>query len=156
MKLALAILLAYLLAGACAFGLSPEEKKIVSQMRDSISLLRAKLENAEAANSSALAALTLAAQQTTSLTEQARLASEQVAALAAERDSLTGRLASARHDYERLNARYQTAQLLIAIVSAFLVGILTLQLTHHLQPPYGLLVPIAAGTAAFFTIYNVL
>jgi hypothetical protein len=151
MKLALAILLAYLLAGACAFGLSPEEKKIVSQMRDSISLLRAKLENAEAANSSALAA-----QQTTSLTEQARLASEQVAALAAERDSLTGRLASARHDYERLNARYQTAQLLIAVVSAFLVGILTLQLTHHLQPPYGLLVPIATGTAAFFTIYNVL
>lgn len=156
MKLALAIVLAYLLAGVLAFGLTHEEKKIVSQMRDSISLLRAKLEGAQSANEDALAALSLAATQTSELTTQARLAAEQAAALAAERDRLAAELSAAKVEYDKLNARYQTAQLIVALTTAFAVGLIVLQFTHNLQPPYGILVPIAAGAAAFFTITIIL
>lgn len=156
MKLALSILLVYLLAGILAFGLTPEEKKIVGQMRDSLSLLRVKLESAQSANDNALAALSLAATQTADLTAQARLAADQTATLASERDRLATELSDAKVQYDKLNARYQTAQLIIALTTAFAVALIVLQFTHNLQPPYGLLVPIAAGAAAFFTIYIIL
>jgi multidrug efflux pump subunit AcrA (membrane-fusion protein) len=156
MKTAFAIIIIYLLLGAYAFGLTPEEKKLVGQMRDSISLLRAKVEEAQSANDSALSALSLAATESAVLTAEARTAAAATATLAAERDQLASDLSTAATKYERLNARYQQAQLIIALVSAFFVGLLALQFTHNLQPPYGLLVPLIAGAAAFFAIYIIL
>lgn len=156
MRLALIILLAYLAAATLALGLTPQEKAIVGQMRDSISLLRTKLDGAQSANDSALSALTIAASQSADLSAQVQTAAAQVTLLAAERDALAARIAAADIAYERLNARYQTAQLIIALVSAFLVGLLVLQFTHRLSPPYGFIVPVAAGAAAFFAIYNII
>jgi hypothetical protein len=150
------ILVSYCGFGAVAFGLTPAERETVTQMRDSLLDLRGKLEAAQTANASALSALSAAAFQTSSLVEQAKVAADRVAALAAERDTLTEALASAEVKYVALNRRYQTAQLIIAIVSAFLVGLFVLQFTHNLQPPYGIIVPLGAGAAAFSAIYIIL
>ena len=150
------ILVSYFGVGALAFGLTPSERETVVQMKGSLLDLRGKLESAQTANASALTALSAAAMQTSSLVEQAKLAADQVAALAAERDSFAAELVVAAKKYDALNARYQTAQLIIAVFTGVAVGLIVLQFTHNLQPPYGIVVPLAVGAAAFFAIYIIL
>lgn len=151
-----AFAIVFLFLSLTAFGLTPEERRVVSQMKDTIVVLRGKLETAQKANGSALSALTQAVAQSAELTEQAKAAAEQCAQLAAERDRLSGEIAVAKAKYDKLNSRYQTAQLIVALFTGFAVGLIVLQFTHALQPPYGLIVPIAAGAAAFFGIYIIL
>lgn len=136
--------------------LTDKEKEIVSEMRNTINVLRTKLVDAQNSNDSALKALSSSTFQVSQLIEQSKLAAEQTAKLAEERDTLIDEARVAQVKYEKLNRRYQTAQLIIALLAAFFVGLLTLQFTHNLQPPYGLLVPIILGAAAFFTIYIIL
>jgi tRNA U34 5-carboxymethylaminomethyl modifying GTPase MnmE/TrmE len=139
-----------------ALALTPKEKELVSQMRDSLTSLRTKLNDAQTSNNEALKALSLSSVHIAQLLEQSKQAAEEAAKLTEERDSLAEEIRVAQVRYEKLNNRYQTAQLIIALLAAFFIGLLTLQFTHNLQPPYGLLVPILAGAAAFFTIYIVL
>jgi septal ring factor EnvC (AmiA/AmiB activator) len=150
------LLLLLIFAASTAFGLTPEEKELVLQMRESVSALRSKLISAQKSNSASLSALAQAAEQTQELNAQLKDAAEQSAALAADRDRIASELAVAEVRYEKLNRRYQTAQLIIALTTAFAVGMIVLQFTHSLQPPYGFLVPIGAGVAAFFAIYIIL
>jgi hypothetical protein len=138
------------------FALTPEERVVVSQMRDTVNSLRVKLTDAQLKNDTALNALSESALQMSSLMLQAQKAAESVAALTNERDNLKDDLASSKLKYDKLNVRYQRAQLIIAIFTAFFVGLIVLQFTHNLQPPYGLLVPVVAGAAAFITIYFIL
>jgi hypothetical protein len=138
------------------WALTPKEKELVSQMRDSLTTLRGKLTEAQTSNDTALKALSAGSFQISELLEQAKQAAEEAAQLAEERDMLAAEIRVAQIKYEKLNNRYQTAQLIIALLAAFFIGLLTLQFTHNLQPPYGLLVPVIAGVAAFFTIYIVL
>jgi hypothetical protein len=138
------------------FALTPEERVVVSQMRDTVNSLRVKLTDAQLKNDTALNALSESALQMSSLMFQAQKAAESVAALTNERDNLKDDLASSKLKYDKLNVRYQRAQLIIAIFAAFFVGLIVLQFTHNLQPPYGLLVPVVAGAAAFITIYFIL
>ena len=136
--------------------LTQEERATVVEMRETILLLRAGLDSAYKANERALAAVANASAQTADLSKRLKVAAEEVAQLAAERDRLTTDLAAMKVNYVRLNARYQTAQLIIALSVAFAVGMLAMQFTHTLTPPYGIIVPIAAGAAAFFGIYIIL
>jgi len=138
------------------FALTPEERVVVSQMRDTVNSLRVKLTDAQLKNDTALNALSESALQMSSLMFQAQKAAESVAALTNERDNLKDDLASSKLKYDKLNVRYQRAQLIITIFAAFFVGLIVLQFTHNLQPPYGLLVPVVAGAAAFITIYFIL
>ena len=136
--------------------LTQEERDTVVEMRETILLLRAGLDSAYKANERTLAAVANASAQTADLSKRLKVAAEEVAQLAAERDRLTTDLAAMKVNYDRLNARYQTAQLIIALSVAFAVGMLAMQFTHTLTPPYGIIVPIAAGAAAFFGIYIIL
>jgi hypothetical protein len=148
--------LAFFLFAASALALTPSERQTVSEMRDTITLLRGSLDSARRANERSLNALASASAQTTELTERLKVAADEAAQLAAERDHLSGEIAVAKVKYDKLNTRYQTAQLIIALVVGFAVGLIALQFTHALLPPYSVLVPIAAGIAAFFGIYIVL
>jgi hypothetical protein len=151
------VLAVYLLLGAALCqALTPEERKIVGQMRDSITQLRGKLEAAQAANEGALSALALAAAQSVDLVDEARSAAARAASLAAERDRIAAELSVAEAKAADLNKKYQRAQLIIAIAAAVIAGLLAVQFTHNLQPPYGILVPVAAGAAAFFGVYIIL
>jgi hypothetical protein len=141
---------------ATALALTPEERQVVQEMRDTISSLRVSLDNANKANDRVLGALNTAIGQTEALTFKLKVAAEQAATLTAERDTLSADLSVAKVKYDKLNHRYQTAQLIIALSVAFAVVMLTLQFTHSLTPPYGIIVPIAAGAAAFFGIYIIL
>lgn len=154
MKILLAAIL--LFSAPALFALTAQERQTVVEMRDAISLLRSNLDSARKANERSLAALSAASAQTADLTARLKQAAEEVAQLAAERDRLTTDLAAMKVNYDRLNARYQTAQLIIALSVAFAVGMLAMQFTHTLTPPYGIIVPIAAGAAAFFGIYIIL
>ena len=144
------------LSAPALFALTAQERQTVVEMRDTISLLRSNLDSARKANERSLAALSAASAQTADLTARLKQAAEEVAQLTAERDRLTTDLAAMKVNYDRLNTRYQTAQLIIALSLAFAVGMLTLQFTHNLTPPYGIIVPIAAGASAFFGIYIIL
>lgn len=154
MKTLLAAIL--LISASPLFALTAQERQTVVEMRDTISLLRLNLDSARKANERSLSALAAASAQTADLTARLKQAAEEVAHLAAERDRLTTDLAAMKVNYDRLNARYQTAQLIIALSVAFAVGMLAMQFTHTLTPPYGIIVPIAAGAAAFFGIYIIL
>lgn len=144
------------LSASPLFALTAQERQTVVEMRDTISLLRSNLDSARKANERSLSALSAASAQTADLTARLKQAAEEVAQLAAERDRLTTDLAAMKVNYDRLNTRYQTAQLIIALSLAFAVGMLTLQFTHNLTPPYGIVVPVAAGAAAFFGTYIIL
>ena len=147
---------AFFFFAATAFALTSEERQTVLEMKDTILVLRSSLDNANKANDRALSALSNAIDQTGVLTQKLKIAAEQAAALTAERDQLAAELSVAKVKYDKLNTRYQTAQLIIALSVAFAVGMLTLQFTHNLTPPYGIIVPIAAGASAFFGIYIIL
>lgn len=139
-----------------AFALTPDERQVVQEMRDTISSLRTSLDSANKANDRVLGALNTAIGQTEALTQKLKVAAEEAAVLTSERDTLAADLSVAKVKYDKLNHRYQTAQLIIALTTAFAVAMLTLQFTHSLTPPYGIIVPIAAGAAAFFGIYIIL
>jgi hypothetical protein len=153
MKIILAV---FTLCSTPVFALTSTEREVVVEMRDTITLLRSSLDSARRANERSLAALTAASAQATDLTARLKVAADETAQLVAERDHLTSEISAARVNYAKLNARYQTAQLIIALSVAFAVGMLAMQFTHTLTPPYGIIVPIAAGAAAFFGIYIIL
>ena len=145
-----------LLFCSSAWALTPSEKEVVIQMRDTISGLRTRLTDAQNSNDSALKALSASTLQVAELIEQTKKAAHEAARIASERDALADEISVAKVNYDKLNIRYQRAQLVIAIFTAIFVGLIVLQFTHNLQPPYGFLVPILAGTAAFFAVYWVL
>ena len=148
--------LLFFFIAATALALTPEERQVVGEMRDTIAFLRVSLDNANKSNDRVLGALNTAIGQSEALTQRLKVAAEQAAVLTAERDTLSADLSVAKVNYDKLNHRYQTAQLIIALSVAFAVVMLTLQFTHNLTPPYGIIVPIAAGAAAFFGIYIIL
>jgi len=150
------LLTVFIFCSASAFALTPTEREVVVEMRDTITLLRSSLDSARRANERSLAALHAASAQTADLTARLKVAADEAAQLVAERDHLTSELSVAKVNYAKLNARYQTAQLIIALSVGFAVGMLALQFTHNLMPPYGIIVPIAAGVAAFFGITIIL
>ena len=150
------IILLFLFFCQVSFALTPKETELVMQMQGVIKDLRAKLTDTQVRNDEALKALSSSSFQIAQLIEQARLANETMGELMVERDALSEKLATFQVKYDKLNHKYQTAQLIIALLAAFFVGLITLQFTHNLQPPYGLLVPVFAGAAVFFTIYIVL
>lgn len=154
----LAVILAYLLFGftTLVFGLTPDERQVLQDARASLSDLKGKLQSARELNESQLVALRDASQQSASLLAKAKEASDQAAQMAGERDSLASELSRFEAKHKDLNAKYQRAQFIIALAAGIIAGLLALQFCHNLQPPYGLVVPIAAGVAAFFGIYMIL
>jgi len=74
--------------------LTQEERDTVVEMRETILLLRAGLDSAYKANERALAAVANASAQTADLSKRLKVAAEEVAQLAAERDRLTTDLAA--------------------------------------------------------------
>jgi hypothetical protein len=156
--LILAVILAYLFFGftTMCFGLTAQERVVVGQMKDAIGDLRGQLEAAQAANASALEALTESARQAGVLVTQAKEAGDRAAAMASERDTLLADLSRFEIKHRDLNSKYQRAQFIIALAAGIIAALLALQFTHNLQPPYGLIVPIAAGAAAFFGTYMIL
>jgi hypothetical protein len=154
----LAVILAYTLFGfaTLVFGLTPDERQVLREARASLSDLKGKLQSARESNESQLVALRDASQQSASLLAKAKQASERAAQMAGERDSLASELSRFEVKHKDLNAKYQRAQFIIALAAGIIAGLLALQFCHNLQPPYGLVVPIAAGAAAFFGIYMIL
>jgi hypothetical protein len=139
-----------------AAALTPEERVVVAQMKDTIGSLRSKLSAADRANVSALSALTKAANQMTVLQEDLRSADARFKKTITERDQYAADLQKAKERYEALNKRYQTAQFIIAIVSAVLTGLVVFYFSQALLPPYNLIAPLGAGGAVFAAIYFIL
>jgi chromosome segregation ATPase len=149
------ILLILFFAGAAA-GLTPEERAVVTQMKDTIVSLRAKLTAADRANASALTALTKASNQMTALQDDLRIADTRFKQTITERDQYATELQKAKERYEALNKRYQTAQFIIAIVSAVLTGLVVFYFSQALLPPYNVIAPLGAATTVFAAIYFIL
>lgn len=144
------------LSAVSAFALTPVERRVVEQMKDTIVELRGKLSEAQGANDAALASLSLATTQSVDLTMQARLAAEQAAMLTAERDQLRGDLAVITVKLNKLNAKYQFAQFLVAVTVAAFVGLLCFYLTQGLLAPYKFLIPAGAAGAAYLIVVSIL
>jgi hypothetical protein len=156
-KLALALVFAIviLLVGR-AYSLTPDERKIVVQMKDAITELRGKLQTAQDANDQALASLTLAALQTSELSLVAKVAQEHAMAMTAERDLLADENYVMRIKLEKLNQKYQRAQFIIALVSSVAVVLLVFQFSRALPPPYNLVAPLGAGAVTYIAIVSLL
>lgn len=150
------IILFLLVSATLAPALTTQEREVVTQMRDTITELRGKLTAAESANDAALGSLTIAATQTAELIAQSIKAADDAARLAAERDQLSGDLAIQKVKMDKLNAKYQFAQFLVAITIALLAGVLTFYLTMGLQPPYNFLIPIGVAAAAYGIVVSIL
>lgn len=156
MKTILSTLSFILLFVSAATALTPEERKVVSQMKDTIVSLRSKLSAADRANTTALAALTRASNQMTALHDDLRLADARFKQTITERDRYADDLQKSKERYTALNKRYQTAQFIIAIVSAVLTGLVVFYFSQALLPPYNLIAPLGAGSMVFAAIYFIL
>lgn len=152
---ALFLILSFALLSS-AFALTEEERKIVVQMKDTITELRQKLEGAERANLSALDSLSLATAQLSDLHSEAKAAEIETAILRADLFEKTDALNALKVRYERLNGKYQFLQLLVALLGAVSSALLVFQFTHRLTPPYNLIFPILAGSAVFGAVYIIL
>lgn len=155
-RIILAIVLIALTFGVNAFALTQSEREVVTQMKDTITELRGKLNEAELANDSALASLTLAAIQTMDLTSLAKTAQARAAEMTAQRDMLQDENMVQAAKITALNAKYQRAQFIIAIVSAMAALLLVFQFTSRLQTPYNFLVPVAVAVGVFGFMYALL
>lgn len=153
--LILTTLLTLFFAGAAA-GLTPEERAVVTQMKDTIVSLRAKLTAADRANASALTALTKASNQMTALQDDLRLADARFKQVITERDQHAQDLQKAKERYGALNKRYQTAQFIIAVVSGLLAAGIAFYFSRGLMPPYSLIFPLGTGATVFGLIYLVI
>jgi hypothetical protein len=122
-------------------------------MKDTIGQLRGKLTTAEEVNAKALESLTLAVNQSSELLFSARLAQNQASAMVAERDGLIDEVRVKDSKIATLNAKYQRAQFIIAIVSAVAAFLFASQFTRALAPPYNLIAPFAAAAAVFGLVY---
>jgi len=156
-KLALAIVFAIviLLVGR-AYSLTPDERKIVGQMKDTITELRGKLQTAQDANDQALASLTLASLQTSELSLVAKVAQEHAMEMTAERDMLADENSFLQIKIEKLNQKYQRAQFIIALVSSVAVILLVFQFSRLLPIPYNLVAPLGAGAATYILVVSLL
>ena len=146
------VLVAVILAPS-ALALTPTERQIVSNMKTAVTQLRGKLAEAETANREYLNALTKAKAEASALHEQASQAAIATAQIAAERDEVSAQLAAANVRYEKLNKRYQTAELIIAISVGIIALITGLQLGAGLPPQYRLAVGAGCGLAAAGAVY---
>lgn len=148
----LPLLLFFVLLSSAA-ALTDEERKIVVQMKDTITELRQKLEGAERANLSALDSIALATAQLSDLHIEAKAAEAEAAILRADLFEKTDALNALKVSYERLNGKYQFLQLLVAMLGAVSSALLVFQFTHRLTPPYNLLFPVLTGAAVFGAVY---
>jgi len=158
----------FLILSTCAKALTPAEREIVTQMKDTITDLRAKYEAQVIANDSALTSLSLAVIQTADLTTAAKAAQEQAAAMTAERDMLKDTVAAQektialqKADKANLLASFHTFKFWTAsIVAALIAAIAALLIFRFMAPalntPAGLMLafglPAAAGAAVFTLI----
>ena len=150
---ALVFVLVAAIVAPSALALTPTERQIVSNMKAATTSLRGKLAEAETANREYLNALTKAKSEASALHEQASQAAIAAAQIAAERDEVSAQLAAANIRYEKLNKRYQTAEMIIAITVGIIALILGLQLGAGLPPQYRLAVGIGCGIAAASAVY---
>lgn len=141
---------------SCARALTPGERKIVTGLKAAITELHGKLAEAETANRNYLNSIAKAGQEATVLQETARVAQTEAAVMAAERDQLAEKLAVQNVKIERLNHRYQTAQMIIALSVAGFALILALQLGAGLPAQYRVAVALGAAGAAAATVYVLL
>lgn len=132
-----------------SFALTPDERVIVTQMKDTITELRSKYDAQVAANASALGAISLAMIQSADAVKSATDAQAQAAAMTAERDSLKDRTMVLDAKLAKLNHQYQFAQFIIAGVSAFAVALLVFQFTKSLPLPYNIVAPLGAAGVAY-------
>ena len=141
----------FLILASCpkARALTPSEREIVTQMKDSITDLRGKYEAQVEANNSALSSLSLAVIQSADLTAAAKFAQEQAATMTAERDQLKDDGILKDTKIAKLNHQYQFAQFIIAGVSAFAVALLVFQFTKSLPMPYNIVAPLGAAGVAY-------
>lgn len=154
---AAALTAALLLAtAASSTALTPDERQTVIGMRSAITSLRGKLDATEAANRNYLQAVQKATAQAAALQDSARAAASDAARLAAERDDLAAQAAATALRIERLDRRYQTAQMIIAGAVATLALVLALQLGAGLPPQYRIAVSAGAAMAAAGAVYVVL
>ena len=142
----------FLILSTCAKALTPAEREIVTQMRDTITDLRAKHEAQIQANDSALTSLSLALIQTADLTTAAKAAQDQAAAMTAERDTLKDEAIVKDAKIAKLNQQYQRAQFIIAAVSALAALLLVFQFTKSLPLPYNFGIPAGAAAATYALI----
>ncbi len=157
----------FLLAAKCS-ALTTAEREIVTQMRDTITDLRAKYEAQVVANDSALTSLSLAVIQTADLTTAAKQAQDQAAAMTAERDSLKDTvavqektIAIQKADKANLLAsfhafKFWTASIVAALIAAIAALLIFRFMSPALNTPAGLMLafglPAAAGAAVFTLI----
>lgn len=142
----------FLILSTCAKALTPAEREIVTQMKDTITDLRGKYEAQVVANDSALTSLSLAVIQTADLTTAAKAAQDQAAAMTAERDTLKDLTMVQEAKIAKLNQQYQRAQFIIAGVSALAALLLVFQFTKSLPFPYNAGIPIAAAVSTYALI----
>ena len=131
----------FVIVASCAKGLTPAERDVVTQMKDTITELRTKLDAQVAANASALQSLSLAVVQAVDLTTAAQHAQEQ--------DQLKDDGIVKDKKIAFLNQKYQFAQFLIAAVSAFAVALLVFQFTRSLPAPYNFILPLGGAGFAY-------
>ena len=139
----------FVIVASCARALTPAERDVVTQMKDTITELRTKLDAQVAANASALQSLSLAVVQAVDLTTAAQHAQEQAAVMTAERDQLKDDGIVKDKKIAFLNQKYQFAQFLIAAVSAFAVALLVFQFTRSLPAPYNFILPLGGAGFAY-------
>lgn len=141
----------FLILASCpkARALTSSEREIVTQMKDTITELRAKYDAQVVANNSAIASLSLAVIQAADLTAAARIAQDQAAVMTAERDGLKDSVIVKDAKIATLNSQYQFAQFIIAGVSAFAVALLVFQFTKSLPLPYNVIAPLGAAGVAY-------
>lgn len=148
------------LAGMRVFGLTPSEREVVTQMKDTIVDLRGKLSGAEAANDSALQSLTTVSAQMVLMQSNLTTADAQVRALALDRDRAEKALSGEREAHAKTMAKYHSIKFYVggtlALLAGALAGLLILRfggLALNSIPgaavAFGVPVAVAASTFAF-------
>jgi len=143
------IVFIFLFCGKLMFALTPGEREIVGQMKDTIIELRGQVTAADIRVDAATASLVSSAATQNALISDLKAKELEVQNIILERDQAVADLALQKAKYAALNVKYQRAQFIIAIVTSLLAGVMVFYITQGLAVPYNVMIPLGAAGAVY-------